>query len=111
MKSLDVSIRVLDKVAEYTDNRTLPLQQIMILLHVANVSEAMPMADLVQLTGVEQSSVSRNVALLGSGLPIERKKGYGLVEAYEDPMYRRRKLVALTPRGQMLQKDLATILR
>lgn len=66
------------------------------------------MQDLIARLAVEQSSVSRNCALLGPGLsPSE--PGYGLLETYEDPHYRRRKLVKLTPRGELLRDALLGI--
>lgn len=63
------------------------------------------MADLEKLTGVGQSSVSRNVTKIGPG-PNPKEPGYGLVEAYEDPFYRKRKLVRLTKRGKELIADI-----
>ena len=63
------------------------------------------MADLSDLTGLAQSSVSRNVAKLAQGMsPSE--PGYGLIEAFEDPYYRKRKLVRVTPRGLDFAKKL-----
>lgn len=107
-KALDTTLEVLDIVAEYAGNKTLPLQQIKILLHVVSSGEV-PMGDLVGMAGVEQSSISRNVALLGVGIPLEKKKGAGLITAAEDPLYRRRKLVSLTARGEMMRRDLLAI--
>lgn len=62
------------------------------------------MQDLIELVGVSQSSVSRHIDRLARGRP--REPGFGLVEAYEDPDYRKRKLVRLTPRGQALVVEL-----
>ena len=60
--------------------------------------EPITMRDIGIRTGTAQSSVSRNVAMLGK---IHRKgqSGHGLVDSYEDPMNRRVKLVKLTPKG------------
>jgi DNA-binding MarR family transcriptional regulator len=92
----------LQAVQRFLGNNDLPIQQILTFLHVAGTDD-LPMADLVELTGVAQSSVSRNVARLGRGTsPSE--PGYGLMEAYEDPYYRKRELVKLLPRGKELVK-------
>lgn len=82
----------------------IPAQQIVTFLYVAEHDE-IAMVDLAEVTGVAQSSVSRNVARLGPG-PNPREPGYGLLTAYEDPYYRKRKLVKLTPRGRELVKEI-----
>ena len=74
-------------------------QAISTLLVVALADpEPITMRDIGIRTGTAQSSVSRNVAMLGK---IHRKgqSGHGLVDSYEDPMNRRVKLVKLTPKG------------
>ena len=74
-------------------------QAISTLLVVALADpEPITMRDIGIKTGTAQSSVSRNVAMLGK---IHRKgqSGHGLVDSYEDPMNRRVKLVKLTPKG------------
>jgi DNA-binding MarR family transcriptional regulator len=94
---LAVQLRLIQKFLKAPE---LQAQQILTILAVADRSE-IPMADLEKLTGVGQSSVSRNVAKLGQGTS-PREPGYGLLEAYEDPEDRRRKLVRLTTRGKAL---------
>jgi DNA-binding MarR family transcriptional regulator len=64
------------------------------------------MEDIQKRVGVGQSSISRHCSRLGPGL-TPRDPGWGLVEAYEDPEYRRRKLVQLTPRGKVLIQEIA----
>ena len=107
MSPLTATAKTIQTVIRYTENSKMPLQQLSILLYVAQFSEV-PMSDLIRAAGVEQASVSRNVAILGQGLS-PREKGYGLIEAYEDPEYRRRKLVKLTARGVALKKDLEAL--
>ena len=97
-------VAVLSKLQEETGNPTMPLQQVRTFLHVALHGEV-PQASLEEATGVEQSSVSRNVALLGPGLsPAE--PGYGLIESLPDPWNRKRNLVRLTQRGKALAWDI-----
>ena len=63
------------------------------------------MTDLGSAVGVSQAAISRNVGKLGGGMTF-KEKGAGLVEAYEDPKYRRQKLVRLTPKGRRLVDEL-----
>lgn len=81
-----------------------PMSQVLTFMHVGSRAEV-SMAELEKLTGVVQSSVSRNVAKIGPGLN-PKEPGLGLVEAYEDPWNRKRKLVRLTKKGLQLQADL-----
>lgn len=94
----------LSRFQQFIKVSDIPVQQVLTLLVVAMGNET-PMADLADATGVGQSSVSRNVAILGQGIN-PREQGYGLLEAYEDPEFRRRKLVRLTAHGKELVKEL-----
>jgi DNA-binding MarR family transcriptional regulator len=58
----------------------------------------MPMQDVARITARSGSSITRAVVKLGAG--SFRSAGYGWVEAYEDPQWRRRKLVRLTDEGR-----------
>lgn len=73
-----------------------PAQTIACFCQIAMRGE-MPMYDLIDLMGVSNAAVSRNITKLGNGSP--REPGLKLVEAYEDPEWRRRKLVKLTAKG------------
>lgn len=104
LKQLRMELSAIQKFLDVSD---IPTQQVMTFLFVAEKGEAV-MGDLAEATGVAQSSVSRNVARLGNGLsPSE--PGYGLLEAFEDPYYRKRKLVKLTPRGKELVKAIDNV--
>jgi DNA-binding MarR family transcriptional regulator len=94
---------------EETGERETPIQQVLTFAAVAGSSEPVAMGDLVASTGVSQSSVSRNVATLGPGINPSLP-GYGLMEAYEDPYYRRRKLVRLTAKGTKMRDHLQNTL-
>ncbi|GGX91321.1 hypothetical protein GCM10007160_18530 [Litchfieldella qijiaojingensis] len=63
------------------------------------------MKELMERTGTVQSTCSRNVSLLSEWLK-HNKPGYGLVQAMEDPVERRRKIVKLTPKGERLAAQL-----
>lgn len=91
------SLEVISKATGYTD---MPVSQVMTFLNLAARGE-LTMQDLSSATGVVLSSVSRNVTKLGAG-PNPNEPGLGLVEAYDDPWNRRRKLVRLTTKGKKL---------
>ena len=54
---------------------------------------------------ISQSSVSRNAYKLGD-INRHKKNGVGLLETFEDPMERRRKLVRLTAKGKRVHNTL-----
>jgi DNA-binding MarR family transcriptional regulator len=100
--------KTLDFIKEKTQNPELQVVSVQVLLEIAQRPET-PMADIEAATGLSQAAVSRNVAKLGAGISI-KEPGAGLVEAYEDPEYRRRKLVKLTPRGKSVITELNNLL-
>lgn len=93
------TLKALEVLREELGRPDLQVQTILVLLHVARLGE-IPMAQLEDLTGMSQASISRNVALLADGRP--KDPGFGLIEAAEDPHYRRRKIVRITERGKIV---------
>ena len=69
------------------------------ILATVAVEPGISMSELEKKANVSQASCSRNVALLSE---IHRlgKPGLGLIVATEDPIFRRRKVVKLTEKGQ-----------
>ena len=84
-------------------------QSIAVLLKVAKHPVPIKMGEIAAELGLSQSTVSRNVAYLGDW-NRHKKDGFKLLEAFEDPMERRRKLVRLTPKGARFIKSLSDIL-
>lgn len=80
-----------------------------VLLEVA-IQPGITMSQLLKKTSLSQSSCSRNVSLLAD-TDRHGNPGLGLVEAKEDPIERRRKIVTLTLKGQELIALLADIVR
>ena len=78
-------------------------QSIAVFLKVAKHPVPIKMAEIAEELGLSQSTVSRNVAYLGDW-NRHKTRGHGLLEAYEDPMERRRKLVRLTAKGRRFLK-------
>ena len=79
-------------------------QQIAVLLGVA-LRPGLTVNTLGETVGISQSSCSRNIAALGEwhrkGIP-----GMGLIEAVEDPVERRRKVIFLTGKGRVIANKL-----
>ena len=84
-------------------------QAMAVLLKVAKSPLPLKMADIAEELGLSQSTISRNVAYLGDW-NRRREAGHKLVEAYEDPAERRRKLVRLTAKGRRFVKSLNEII-
>jgi len=72
--------------------------------------EGISMQDLGDKLDIAQSSVSRNVFKL-SLVNRHRERGVDLLESYEDPMERRRKLVKLTNKGKRVYDRLSELVK
>lgn len=96
LTALNTAIGVIKAFREVDMN--FPIQQIEILLWVAQ-KPGVSVAELVNLTGQAQSSVSRNVAALGL---VHRKgePGHDYVDAQKDPDNPRRLILFLTIKGK-----------
>lgn len=62
-------------------------------------SEGVSLTDLANRVSIGLASASRYVAALGVA-DRRRDPGLGLVEAREDPLERRKKIIKLTPKGR-----------
>lgn len=91
-------IKALDLIQASTANREISSLAIQILLHIATRDE-IPMSDLSKLCGCTHAAVSRTLAKLAQGLNPDTP-GAGLLEYYEDPYFRARKLVKLSVKGR-----------
>jgi DNA-binding MarR family transcriptional regulator len=83
---------------------TMPLQYVSTFLLVAT-DEHQNVTEYAKRTGTSQSLMTRHLADLGT-VNRHHKKGFGLVELYEDVMDRRNKLVRLTARGQSIVREM-----
>jgi DNA-binding MarR family transcriptional regulator len=77
---------------------TMPLQYVSTFLLIA-ADEHQNVTEYAKRSKISQSLMSRHVADLGA-VNRYHKKGFGLVELYEDVMDRRNKLVRLTAKGK-----------
>lgn len=83
----------------------MPLQQVMCLLVIAKEDEGISLTELSKKVGIGLATASRYVAGLGQ---INRHKTEGLnfVEAREDPMERRKKIIRLTLKGEIALRNI-----
>lgn len=85
----------------------LPAQSLHVLFCIAR-NPGITMQGIAENTGLGLSSVSRNIMALGQWHRAG-KPGYNLVEAVDDPVERRRKIVFLTQRGREFVRDLLSV--
>ena len=94
---------------KYLGNDRFEWQTLDIFLTIADRASEIAMQELEAAHGLTQAAISRNAAKLGNGLTMN-EPGARLIESYEDPAYRRRKLVRLTARGQEFKAQLVALL-
>ena len=83
----------------------MPLQQIHCLLIVAQEEDGISLSELARKAEIGIATASRYVAALGK-INRHREEGFNLIEAFEDPMERRRKIIRLTPKGKAALKNI-----
>lgn len=76
----------------------MPIAQAYCLLLIA-LYEGLSLKDLAQRADIGMASASRYVSMFSS-MTRPGEAGLGLVEAVEDPMERRKKIIKLTPKGR-----------
>lgn len=77
----------------------MPLQQLHVLLLIAEAGEGTSLTDLARSAGIGLATASRYVSALGKQ-NRHREEGLLLVESFEDPMERRKKIIRLTAKGK-----------
>lgn len=77
----------------------MPLQQLHVLLLIAQAEEGTSLTDLAKKAGIGLATASRYVSALGKQ-NRHRQEGLLLVESFEDPMERRKKIIRLTAKGR-----------
>lgn len=99
LNEMTILIRGMEALRREFQSQDLQMQTALLFLQVGQHGEV-SMSDLEKQVGISQASVSRGVGVLSTGRPDE--PGRGILEAFEDPYYRRRKIVKLTPRGKSM---------
>lgn len=99
-------IEFLQRAAEIDPE--MPLQQLHCLLVVAEAEEGMSLTDLSKKVGIGLATASRYVGALGK-INRRREEGLKLIESFEDPMERRKKIIRLTKKGHITTQKLVGV--
>lgn len=97
-KTLGMS-RALAALREGLDYSDLPTQMVQMLLEVAAAGE-ISQQELEKRVGISRAAISRFLSILSVGSPL--KPGLKVLTTYEDPEYRKRKMVSITKKGQII---------
>jgi DNA-binding MarR family transcriptional regulator len=106
-KDLRVLIQLVEILREVDGE--MPMQMAHCLLCVA-LRPGLTMQNLSEMTGLSQSSSSLNIQTLGEWHRFG-KPGYNLVQAVDDPVDTRRKIMFLTPKGKQVMARLLSTIR
>ena len=80
----------------------MPLPQVHCLFLLAKAGETgMSLTELSKAAEIAMATASRYIGNLGK-INRFKEEGFNLVESYEDPMERRKKIIRLTPKGRVL---------
>lgn len=91
------ALGLIHNIREYSD---MPISQAYALLLIARY-EGLSVKDLAHRADIGMATASRYVSMFGKTIrPGE--SGMGLVEAVDDPMERRKKIIKLTPKGKQV---------
>lgn len=78
----------------------MPLGQVMCYLVIAQEKDGLSLTELARKVGIGMATASRYVASLNN-MTRYRTEGLKLVESFEDPLERRKKIIRLTTKGQI----------
>jgi DNA-binding MarR family transcriptional regulator len=82
----------------------MPLQQAHCFLLIAEADEGLSLSDLAKKAGIGLATASRYVGALGK-INRHREAGLQIIESFEDPMERRKKIIRLTSKGKLALKQ------
>ena len=98
-------LKIIEEMRKFDSQ--LEAQAISVFFYVASKGgkDGVAMQSISEDLDIAQSSVSRNCYKLAD-VNRHRKSGIGLLQTFEDPMERRRKLVRLTAKGKRVYNTL-----
>jgi DNA-binding MarR family transcriptional regulator len=93
-----LALRILTGIAAIDPE--MPLQQARCLFIVAQSEEGMSLSEIAKKAGIGLATASRYIGALGK-INRHREEGLLLIESFEDPMERRKKIIRLTSKGRI----------
>ena len=83
----------------------MPIQQAKCLFIVATEEDGMSLSDIAKKAGIPLATASRYIGALGK-INRHKQEGLQLIESFEDPMERRKKIIRLTSKGKVVIRKL-----
>lgn len=96
--SYELALRILTGIAAIDSE--MPLQQARCLFIVAQSQDGMSLSEIAKKAGIGLATASRYIGALGK-INRHREEGLQLIESFEDPMERRKKIIRLTSKGRI----------
>jgi DNA-binding MarR family transcriptional regulator len=82
----------------------MPLQQAHCFLLIAEAEDGLSLSELASKANIGLATASRYVGALGK-INRHREAGLQIIESFEDPMERRKKIIRLTLKGKLALKQ------
>ena len=98
-------LKIIEEMRKFDSQIEAHAVAVFFFVAMKNNKDGVAMQTIGEELDIAQSSVSRNVYKLGD-INRHKETGIGLLEAFEDPMERRRKLVRLTAKGKRVHNTL-----
>ena len=108
-ETIEKLIKVLDEFKKLDPEMQVPTILAFLYPCLASKEKPMTIKKIAQLSGMQQSSASRNV-MAHCEINRARKKGHDTLRTFENPMYRIEKNVELTTKGEWLRDKLVDLM-
>lgn len=96
--TLDEALRLISAIRMIDPE--MPLQQAHCFLIVAQAEDGLSLSEIAKKAEIGLATASRYIAALGK-LNRHKEQGLQVIESFEDPMERRKKIIRLTPKGRI----------
>lgn len=97
---IEAALKCIAELRKYDSE--MPLPQVYCLFLLAQAGEdGMSLTELSRKADIAMATASRYIGNLGK-INRFKEEGFNLVEAYEDPMERRKKIIRLSAKGRAL---------
>ena len=103
-------LQIIEEMRKFDPQMESQAIAVFFIVRLREGTDGVSMQSIAKELDLAQSSVSRNVFKL-SVINRHRDKGVGLLESYEDPTERRRKLVKTTAKGKRVWDTLADLVK